>query len=352
MKSKFFVPVLVLVLSILAATPIAAAPLSGPCAPGAAYDSACDANQDGVVNILDVQLTAGHWNQTGTWLSDNGHDHLGQTWTGTDNPLKIQGSYGAPDYAPLVLNNTIGVGLRIAATDSAIFIDSTGYHGLWVYSATHDGLRVSTAGTDGVHVDSAGGTGLFVATAAVHGVDAAGSLYAGVFAGNIYVGGNCVGCLQANFGVNAGDRPLHPGDVVSIQAVTPTDFDTGPALWQVTQAQPGQAVVGVVAGRAELVVEEDHRPTETGKRLVPREGAAQAGEYVSIVYSGPMQVKVATGETAIVAGTRLTSAVDGSVQALQTRTVEGMLVTEGAPVVGVALEAARDGLIWVLVNPQ
>ena len=360
MKSKLFVPVLVLVLSILAATPSAAAPLSGPCAPGAAYDSACDVNHDGAVNVLDVQLTAGHWNQTGTWLSDNSHDHMGQTWTGTDNPLKIQGSYGAPDYAPLVLNNTTGVGLRIAAADSAVFIDSTGYHGLWVYSATHDGLRVSTAGTDGVHVDSAGGTGLFVATAAVHGVDVAGNLYAGVFAGNIYVGGNCIGCLQANFAVNAGDRPLQPGDVVSIQAVTPTDFDTGPALWQVVQAQPGQslppanagAVVGVVAGRAELVTEKEHRPTETGRRLVPREGAAQPGEYVTIVYSGPMQVKVAPGESAIAAGTRLTAAVDGSVRPLQTRTVEGMVVTEGAPVIGVALEAARDGLIWVLVNPQ
>ena len=60
-------------------------------------------------------------------------------------------------------------------------------------------------------------------------------------------------------------------------------------MWQVTQAQSGQAVVGVVAGRAELVTDEDHRPTETGKRLVPREGAAEPGEYVTIVYSGPMQ---------------------------------------------------------------
>ncbi len=285
MKSKLFVLMLVLVLSILAATPIAAAPLSGPCAPGAAYNSACDANHDGTVNVLDVQLTAGHWNQTGTWLSDNSHNHLGQTWTGTDNPLKIQGSYGAPDFAPLVLNNSTGVGLRIAAADSAVFINSTGYHGLWVYSATHDGLRVSTAGTDGVHVNSAGGTGLFVASAAVHGVDVAGNLYAGVFAGNIYVGGNCIGCLQANFAVNAGDRPLQPGDVVSVQTIKTTDFDTGPTLWQVTQAQPGQslppanagAVVGVVAGRAELVVEEKRRPTETGQAPGAARGCGPAG---------------------------------------------------------------------------
>ncbi|MFZ1405001.1 MAG: hypothetical protein WAW03_18040 [Anaerolineae bacterium] len=347
---------LALVLTLLATLTGAAgsAPLAGPCIPGAAYDPACDANQDGTITVNDIQLTAGHWSQSGAYVSDNNHNHLGQTWTGMDNPLKIQGSYGAPDFAPLVLNNSTGVGLRIAAADSAVFIDSTGYHGLWVYSAAHDGLRVSTAGTDGVHVDSAGGTGLFVATAAVHGVDVAGNLYAGVFAGNIYVGGNCVGCLQANFAVNVGDRALQPGDVVSIQAVTPTDFDTGPALWQVVQAQPGQAIVGVVAGRAELVTEIEHRPTETGKRLVPRDGAAQRGEYVTVVYSGPMQVRIAPGESAIAAGTRLTAAAGGRVRPLQTRTVEGMVVTEGTPVIGTALEslAAGEGLIWVLVNPQ
>ena len=64
------------------------------------------------------------------------------------------------------------------------------------------------------------------------------------------------------------------------------------------------------------------------------------------------RVKAAPGETAIAAGTRLTVGSDGQVRPLQTRTVEGMVVTEGAPVVGVALEAAKDGLVWVLVNPQ
>lgn len=35
---------------------------------------------------------------------------------------------------------------------------------------------------------------------------------------------------------------------------------------------------------------------------------------------------------------------------LATRTVDGMEVSEGAPVLGIALEPARDGLVWVLVN--
>ncbi|WP_423224512.1 hypothetical protein [Candidatus Amarolinea aalborgensis] len=390
-----------------------AAPLTGPCVPGAAYDPACDANQDGHITITDIQLAAGHWNQNGAFVSDNNHTHLGQTWTGANNPLKIQGVFGAPDYAPLVLSNSAGHGLSIptasidgiyvgsagaygmvvnhsgqdgvyvgtAGTPSSnsasteangfevagaqghglfvgradregLHVNSAGYNGVYVDSTGYTGFTVYTAGTVGFNVHSAGSYGVYVGAAGYDGINAYGAAYAGNFVGDINVTGNCIGCLQANFGINAGDHALQPGDVVSVQSIASTDFDTGPALWQVTQAQPGQAVVGVVAGRAELVTEKEHRPMETGKRLVPRDGAAQPGEYVTIVYSGPMQVRTAPGDTAIAAGTRLTVGSDGHVRPLQTRTVEGMVVTEGAPVVGVALEAAKDGLVWVLVNPQ
>ena len=447
MRRLFTLALLLGLLTTAAATAAAphhtiAAPLAGPCTPGAAYDPACDANQDGHITITDIQLAAGHWNQNGAFVSDNNHTHLGQTWTGYFNPLKIQGAFGSPDYAPLVLNNSQGHGLAIPnASIDGIYVGSAGYYGMVVNAAGQDGVYVGAAGTpssamastaangfeiagaqgdglyvgradnNGVTVNSAGGYGVRVTSSALagvnvqnaptgfvagntattgfyslgsggtgvsvsssahqgvyvanggsdgvevwstagNGVNADGDLYGGYFWGDIFVQGNCVGCLQANFAVNAGNRPLQPGDVVSIQAITPTDFDTAPALWQVVPAQSGQAVVGVVAGRAELVKEEHPRPSETGKRLVPRDGAAQPGEYVTIVYSGPMQVRMASGEGAIAAGARLTVGSDGRVRSLQTRTVEGMVVTEGAPVVGVALEAAKDGLVWVLVNPQ
>ena len=396
-----------------------AAPLAGPCVPGAAYDPACDANQDGHITITDIQLTAGHWNQNGAFVSDSNHTHLGQTWTGASNPLKIQGAFGAPDYAPLVLSNSAGHGLSIptasidgiyvgnvgaygvvvnhsgqdgvyvgtagspsssqASTESngfevagaqghgvfvgradreGLHVNSTGFNGVYVDSTGYTGFTVYTAGTAGFNVHSAGSYGVYVGAAGYDGINAYGAAYAGNFVGDINVSGNCIDCLQANFAVNAGERTLQPGDVVSIRAVTATDFDTAPALWQVTQAQPGQAVVGVVAGRAELVTEKEHRPMETGKRLVPREGAAQPGEYVTIVYSGPMQVRMASGEGAIAAGARLTAAADGRVRPLGTIKVQlasgaGTAdLAEGAPVIGVALEAAHDGLVWVLVNPQ
>jgi len=225
-------------------------------------------------------------------------------------------------------------------------------------NAQHMGVFVNAAGIDGVRVGSAGQNGVYVGSASNNGVDVAGANYGGYFVGNIFVTGNCIGCLQANFAVNAGQQTLEVGDVVSVQSVASTDFDAGATVWQVTQAQSGQTVGGVVAGRAELVTEEEHRPTESGRRLVPREGTAQPGEYVTIVYSGPMKVKVAPGESTITAGTRLTAAANGSVRQLSTMKVQlaggqgtaDML--ESAPVIGVALEAPKDGMVWVLVNPQ
>lgn len=452
-----------------------AAPQTGPCAPGASYDSACDVDHDGDVDIVDIQLAAGHWNRSGSWMSDNDHDHLGQTWIGSSSPdsLKLSGSYGDPNYAPLVLSNTASSGLRITSTgshgvrvdsagnagvyvnaasndgyavfsagddgvsvssagddgvivslagspsastasslkngfevagaqgyglyvgradsngvnvasagndgvvvasagDDGVFVDSAGSpststassqkngfevagaqgHGFYVGRADFNGVRVNSAGGDGLYVLSVDHDGLYVGSAAHHGVDVAGTDWAGVFNGFIFVSAACIGCLQANFAINVGDQALEPGDVVSIQAIIASDFDTGSALWQVMQAQPGMTMVGVVTGRAEVDVQEAHRPNETGKRLVPRPGAAQPGQYVTIVYSGPAQVKAAPGEAGIAAGMRVTAAADGTVRPLQTRTVEGMVVTEGAPVLGLALEAAAGGLVWVLVNPQ
>lgn len=380
--------VLILILALLTPT-AAAAPLAGPCLAGGTYDPACDVDHDSDVDVIDIQLTAGHWNQTGTFTSDNDHNHLGQTWTGNNNPLVLQGSFGSPTWAPLILGNSGGPGVRVnapggsgvwveAAGNSGVLVDSAANSGVLVTSAGNDGLFVCRTGTattcgplssnngveignaedDGVRVTQAGHSGLFVGNANLNGVDVIGSNYAGYFVGNIFVTGNCIGCLQANFAVNGSDRVLQPGDIVSMQSVILAEFDTGPALWQVTLAQPGQPAVGVVAGRAELVVHEDHRPGETGRRLVPREGAAQPGDYVTIVYSGPMPVKVAPDAAPVVAGTRLTAASDGTVRPLGTvkvRLADGSGTAdllETAPVIGIAITPASDGQVWVLVNPQ
>lgn len=36
---------------------------------GVTHGLACDANQNGVIDVFDIQLTAGHWNQNGTFTS-------------------------------------------------------------------------------------------------------------------------------------------------------------------------------------------------------------------------------------------------------------------------------------------
>lgn len=391
----------VLAFTVLAVGPGTAAPLAGPCAAGASYDPACDVNHDGVIDVLDIQLAAGRWNQSGVWTSDNDHDHLGQTWTGSGeaSAMVLEGSFGT--FAPLSLLNTTasgdglivtseggtgvvvaragsptavynsisddglavwgaeGTGLFVGRADRhGVSIDSTGIDGMYVNSAGDDGVYIGTAGGDGFYVHSAFYSGLVVNDAGNDGVLVREATnWAGRFIGNISVSGTCAGCRQANFALNAGERALQPGDAVSVRAVAGASFDANQVLWQVVPAQPGQAAAGVVAGRAELVTEpqdaeEGDPPAPPGQHLAPRTGAAQPGEYLTVVYSGPMQVRTAPGESGITAGERVTAAADGAVRPLATRTVDGMVVGEGAPVLGLALEAPKDGLVWVLVNPQ
>ena len=68
MKARRLLSVCV-ALGLLAMVSVAAAsaPLASPCMSGGAYDPACDVDHDGTIDIYDIQLTAGHWAQTGTY---------------------------------------------------------------------------------------------------------------------------------------------------------------------------------------------------------------------------------------------------------------------------------------------
>jgi hypothetical protein len=73
------------------------------------------------------------------------------------------------------------------------------------------------------------------------------------------------------------------------------------------------------------------------------DGPAQPGEYVSLIVYGVAEVKIAANSD-IAAGQRLTASdLAGRARALQTREVDGMTVTEGAPVIGIALAATTPG---------
>ena len=244
-----------------------------------------------------------------------------------------------------------------SALNNGVEVEGAEGHGLYVGNAGGYGLYVGNAGYDGAYVGAAASAGLWVNAAGTDGVNVTGNNWAGFFWGSIYVDGGCTGCKLVEFGRNASERPLQPGDIVAIQGMDATPLDNAPTLWQVIPAGGGGTVVGVVRGRAELEVAregEKVREGETGQRLVPRDGAAQPGDYLTIVIYGPMQVRAAAGALgAIQAGTRLAVGNDGLARPLRTVTVEGVSLAESAPLIGIALDApGADGLVWVLVNPQ
>ena len=433
MKHKLLLCLLSATLVAVAILPVSAAPSAAPCAPGATYDSACDVNQNGIIDVLDIQLAAGKWNQSGTFVSDNGHNHLGQTWTGTNNPLTIGGSYGSPpdNIAPLVLNNSHvdGYGVKItsadngvvvsssgntgvlvsSATNSAFFASSAGFHGLAVQSVTQDGVNVAAAGDDGFYVGAAGTPSSQTASTSKNGFEVAGAQGYGLYVGwansdavritdagddgiqigdgtntpsfGLFVTGpgtsgdtllpntsdangqwalfttdsidaaNVFASAQTLVAVVGGDKSLMPGDVVSAAGLAEAIPGSVVPLAQVRLASGAQAgVVGVVHSRmAWTPLPGLEKEGEFDLRSV--DGPAQPGDYVAITVLGAAQVKVQAGES-LQTGQRVTVGADGAVRSLQTRALEGMVISEGAPTVGVVLQPAGDGMVWVLVNPQ
>ena len=275
--------------------------------------------------------------------------------TGSGLWVDAAGDYGvrldSADFAGFYVGSTGGDGLYVGSAGGfgarvgsvgghGVYVDSAGQDGMYVGSATYNGLRVDSAVMDGVHIGSAGG-------------------YAGYFGGDVNITGTCYGCEVAAFGVNASEQTLGVGDVVSIQGIVASGFKSQPVLMQVGPAGSGHAVIGVVLGGAESEsaaergLDEDRGPDAEGQRLVPGEGPAPAGGYVSILLFGPAQVRASMSGGPIAAGTRLVAGDGGGARALRTVEVEGVQVAESAPVVGIALEdASAEGLIWVLVNPQ
>jgi len=256
------------------------------------------------------------------------------------------------------------------AQGNGLYVGNAGGAGVYVDNAAYSGVYVHNTGNHGLHVGYPypAQHGLYVEGAAWDGVNVSGYGWAGYFYGDIYVSAGCTGCVLSEFGRNAGDRPLRPGDIVAVQGMVTSTLDTAPRLWQVVPAgaagsaahsadAPGlPSVVGVVRGRAELGVAPEGaalRDGETGQRLVPGDGVAQPGDYLTIVIYGPMQVRASTAGGPIQAGTRLAVGDDGLARPLRTVTVEGVTLAESAPLIGIALDAPdADGLVWVLVNPQ
>jgi hypothetical protein len=156
--------------------------------------------------------------------------------------------------------------------------------------------------------------------------------------------GNVVANAYSLVAQVTGPNPLSIGDVVAVTNVTnPIPGSTVPVpLVRAADGDTFTGVIGVVANRMVWEVAPG-KEAEGEMSMHGAEGPAQPGDYVSLVIYGITDVKVAPGADVAV-GDRLTAAnTAGQARALQTRTVEGMVVTEGAQVIGIALAAPTEG---------
>ena len=244
---------------------------------------------------------------------------------------------------------------RVRAQNGAwIQANNTAYAGIIDNDGNGDGLRAFTASSQGnnygaAYISSSGTSPGLVAHS--------GGTYAGYFNDQIYVTGGCTGCTLMYVAQNTGDAALEAGDLVAVAGVGSALTGGVDPVLRVRQsgaAAPG--VVGVVFSRASVTPSE--KEGEALDSVQAADGAAQPGDYLLIVVQGMAQVKVAQGE-ALTPGQRLTTgATPGEARALRTLKVQladsaGVAdMFETAPVIGVALDAAEDGMVWVMVALQ
>jgi hypothetical protein len=243
-------------------------------------------------------------------------------------------------------------GLRIgpSADYSLVIENSTGSDGVRIYDTGDDAIQI---GSDpnysnyGVYIPSPG-----VSTYGLWPNTANGAGEWALFTVDNIEAGNVFAFAETQIARVDGDRPLKGGEVVAasgFSASVPGAHDFIPQV--VAASGPDRlGVVGVVRSRMGLVP----KPGKTGDDAFALEslpGAAEPGDFVALTVRGVTWVRVDRAES-VDAGQRLTVAEDeGAVRPLRTRSLEGMEVTEGAPVVGVAVGEVDDesGLVPVYV---
>ena len=135
-----------------------------------------------------------------------------------------------------------------------------------------------------------------------------------------------------------GEDALSPGDLVAVAGVTePLPGSTVPMpLVRLADEVTYSGVIGIVKSR--MVWETaPGKEAEGEMSMHSADGPAQPGEYVSLVVFGIAQVKV-DPTIQISPGDRLTASNQaGMARPLRSQEVNGMVIVEGAPVIGIAL---------------
>lgn len=251
-------------------------------------------------------------------------------------------------------NGNVGIGLDVPSNGK-----------LQVHTTSGDAIRVNKAGDDAIQIGDGANFPNYgvwmpepgVAYSAMSPRTAQASGEWGVYTPDKIHAANVTLQAITLVAIVDGAAELTSGDLVVAVGYTVSDLDAAVPLARVALAggQP-DGIVGVVASRMELMPEPGKDGEDgAGMALYSVPGPARAGDYVAITIAGVAQVKADAAAGPIVAGQRLTqAAAAGHARALQSRNLDGMIVAEGAPIIGVALEdlTAGQGLVWALVNPQ
>lgn len=231
-------------------------------------------------------------------------------------------------------------GLRIGPSldYSLVISNTTGSDGIRLYGTTDDAIQVGSEpnySRYGVYIPSPGVStyGLWPNTANASGEWA-------LYTVDKIEAGNVVANAFSLVARVSGTDPLEIGDLVAVSGAgdsLPGGHVPLPLVQRANATNNG--VIGVVERRMVWAP----APGKEERSLQGRDGPAQPGEYVSLIIYGIAEVNVASGSN-ITAGQRLTASdVEGRARPLQTRQLDGMTVTEGAPVVGIALAAPAPG---------
>jgi hypothetical protein len=260
-----------------------------------------------------------------------------------------------------------------SAVDDGLFVCRAGdvvgctpspdHNGLEVGHAQHDGVHVVSADRDGVVVADAGASGVYVASADLYGVAVSSAGGDGVYANTTNAAGewgfntpdkiHASNVTAASFSLVAQVAPgeaLEAGQVVSAVGLGASLPTSPQAIPLVALAQdPSAGLAGVVESRLVVTTSLDAEGNEQVD-LHSDPGTAGPGDYVLLTIAGVAYVRVDPG-AAIAPGMRL-AVSDGLARSLETREIEGMLVSEGAPTLGTALEASAPDktLIAVFVS--
>lgn len=247
--------------------------------------------------------------------------------------------------AAFALPASAQIGLDISSTDFGVRVTTTGSDAIRLLEAGDDGIQI---GSDpdypnyGIYIPSPGVStyGLWPNTAEASGEWALFTVD-NIQAGNVSIAGVSLVARVGDAGA------VEAGDIVAATGVAPPDERHPARVASVQRAHPESAgIVGVVQSRMDWV-QRLSKDGEAALESVP--GTAMAGDYVRIATLGVASVRVQPG-IAIRPGERLTIGdFEGRARPLRVRRIDGFAIAEGAPTLGLALEASDATRETILV---